>query len=117
MRFCARYEDLVKLKREAELCDWDDGYASLIDRLPPKKFMTVKEFVGKDSAVAWLDKQVNAYKTAFGQGEIIEFESVPIGKRCDYCTCGGERRVHRYIVSGEGIDFDEAEDHCASRMD
>jgi hypothetical protein len=76
--------------------------------------MTVKGFSDTDSAVAWLDQQVNAYKTAFGQGEIIEFESVSRDKRCEYCTCNGERRVRRYVVRGEGIDFEEDEDYCAS---
>lgn len=113
--FRAAYEDFSKLEAEAKRRGWScDADGSYLDFVDPGdlRIQTCKDFTSKPAAVRWLKAEINARKTAFGVGDIIEIENVARPDRCDYCTCQGEKPVHRYVVSDTGIDDEEALNEC-----
>jgi hypothetical protein len=114
MPFQAFYEDAAKLKSAAMANGWTDGDGSMLDYADADQINvhTGRNFSDKDAAVAWVQAEVNALRTVFGAGDVVEFENLARGERCEFCTCRGKKRVHRYVVTDIGIESDEAIDEC-----
>lgn len=110
--FQAFYEDCAKLEGAAKANGWD-GEGSALDYAEARDHCVSKSFTDKDEAVAWVQAEINAMKTVFGVGDVEEIEEVGRHERCQYCTCGGHRRVHRYVVGDAGIEDDETLNDCA----
>ena len=73
----------------------------------------VREFKSKDQAVAWLKRAIKRDMTTFGCGTVLEVERVEYASRCRWCICGGVRDIRRYVLSDDGIEYEEARNDCA----
>lgn len=112
--YVARYEDAAKIRREATRIGWTEGDGSLLDELDCNdfKYLTGRVFNERRDALAWLTERINAGKTFFGCGDIIEMVTVKSGNRCRYCTCDGEKQERRWRVE---VDSEGAGDLCDER--
>jgi hypothetical protein len=109
--FRAFYEDAARTEAAARAEGYNGEDGSLMDYVEPSDYRTGKTFPTLTQAEQWLKEQIDAMKTVFGCGNIVEQE--PVTRRCRYCVCGGVRSLHEYTVDDTGIVEDEAlEDSC-----
>lgn len=104
--YIARYEDAVKIAREAKRIGWVDGASSLMDELDVNQYTTARVFNDRNSATDWLVERIKAGKAFFGVGDLIEMVTVGPRGRCRYCSCGGEKKLRSWHV-----EPDENGDH------
>lgn len=110
--FRAFYENAAATEAAARAEGYDGNNGSLMDYVEPSDYRTGKDFKTLEAAVVWLKEQIEANKTVFGCGNVIELE--PVARRCRYCVCGGIRRRHEHVVDHDGLaeDFEIDEECC-----
>lgn len=115
-KFTAVWYDRNKVYAWARKRGWN-GTDSLLDSHHPDEYESAvasyQRFATRDDAVAHLRNIINNNEEFWGQATVREFEVVPAGKRCDYCTCSGNRLVREYGVDETGIVDTTAQNDCA----
>lgn len=109
--FFASFEDVAKVEAAARAEGWKEGdsYADFVEMLDAD-YRSGRSFDDRAAAVAWLQDQINANRTLFGCGDVIEGEHVQRRDRCRYCVCNGWRRISRAVIDDEGVAEESAED-------
>lgn len=110
--FVGAYENFELFKAAAIKAGCpEDG--SFNDYAEAHDYQAAKAFKTKDEAVAWVIEQINAGKTVFGCGDVIEISEVPREQRCRYCVCDGRQRIARTIVDDTGaLDEEPCDSDC-----
>ena len=104
--FQVNWYDAKKINALANKRGRPSGDDSLFDYVDPEaeNLDDHKSFKTLDEAIAFA-AEIAAGRDIFGEASVYEIEKV--GRRCRYCTCGGQQIVREHRVSAEGVDHTE----------
>ena len=119
--FSAVWYDPKKCEAKAIKAGWDpksgDGFLDVYMPEEDPHGHESKQFKTLDDAVAFARKLVADGNDFWGQAAVVEYEMVPRGQRCKYCTCGGDKRVRHHTVEATGIVETTNETDCLDDED